>query len=176
MRDGLSWPHRRLPGSPLHFFSLCICRSTCVEAANWTGQQMYVDVYWLATACGALSSSELICSSVAAASNSTYLHSRVFWDVGHLNFTSTPIQHPASTPVDAGLSSALLWNSRQIETVLYREVMKNETSKTKTPVFIFEKVLRAEKLVAHQNRPVTDSCSVFECLGLQNARMRLTGI
>lgn len=100
--------------------------------------------------------------------------SRVCWDVGHLNFTSTPIQHPAFTPVDAGLSSPPPWNSSQIETVLYREVMKNDTSKTKTPVFIFKKVLQAEKLVAHQHRPVTDSHSVFECLGLKNARMRLT--
>ena len=45
---------------------------------------------------------------------------------------------------------------------------------SKTPVFIFKKVLQAAKMVAHQNRPVTDSCSAFECLGLQNASVRLT--
>jgi len=30
-------------------------------------------------------------------------------------------------------------------------------------------------MVAHQNRPVTGSHSAFECLGLQNARVRLSG-
>lgn len=46
---------------------------------------------------------------------------------------------------------------------------------SKTPVFIFKKVLQADKMVAHLKRPVTDSRSAFECLGLQNARVRLTG-
>lgn len=46
---------------------------------------------------------------------------------------------------------------------------------SKTSAFIFKKVQQAEKMAARQNRPVTDSHSAFECPGLQNERVRLTG-
>lgn len=40
MREGHYWPHRgNCLEAPYSFFSLCICRSTSVKAANWTSQQ-----------------------------------------------------------------------------------------------------------------------------------------
>lgn len=77
MREGHYWPHRgSCLEAPYSFFSLCICRSTYVRAANWSSQQGALAGNWLATACRALSSSKLICSSAAAVSKSADLHAR----------------------------------------------------------------------------------------------------
>lgn len=88
-------------------------------------------------------------------------------DVGHSNFSST---HPlrASTPLSTGFWSPLdLFRSDRLRLFFTGKWWKMTPQKqSKIPVFLFKRLLQAEKMVAHENRSVTDShmlLNVYVC-------------
>lgn len=134
----------------------CLSRLQTVEASR--------DAL-LCTGCSSLEGFILLLtnSSVAAASDPMNLHARAPGCAGcrslelqqHSNISPILSEHPL---LQHRVMVCPWLISIKLEIVPYREVMKNVTPKaSKIPVSLFKRLLQAEKMVAHENRPVTES-------------------
>lgn len=162
MRGGLPWPHRRLSGSPLWLLqSLHLCRPSSAKAANWTGQQRCSAVHclWQTVRLYPASHGQL-CGCCLQLKVCPCKGSRVCW----MWVTQTS---PAPQCIT---QHQLLWAQgyglpltckpvrlKQFFIGKWWKMTPQKLDKTKMPLFLFKRLLQDEKMVVHENRPVTDS-------------------